>query len=250
MWWNEDESALKLRGEIPGVDGLMVETALRRVASQAPLHEYAGLHREPTECNGEALVQVASQAAAADADHDRATLVVHFSAADLMSGKTSGMVESRLIDRDELLRISCDSRLQPAIDDDSGVTVGVGRTTRKIPAWLRRLVDGRDDGCRFPGCGRTRWTHAHHIVHWANGGPTNLDNLVTLCGFHHRIIHRKGWDLKGNPNGPLTFIDHWQEEYRQARSQLGPSPNGMLLDNLDSYYQYRLGRLATANSPP
>ena len=250
MRWNEDESALKLWGEIPGVDGLMVETALRRVACQAPLDEYTGLYRDPVERDGEALVQIASQAAAADADHDRSTLVVHFNGADLMSGNTSGMVGSQLVDRDELLRIACDPRLQPAIDDPSGMTVGVGRTTRKIPAWLRRLVDGRDEGCRFPGCGRTRWTHAHHIVHWAKGGPTNLDNLVTLCGFHHRLVHRKGWEIRGNPNESPAFIDQWGTEYRPARSPFGSAPEGMLLDHLDYYLEYRLGRLATANSPP
>lgn len=250
MGWNEDDSALWLRGEIAGVDGLMVETTLRRLATQAPLHEHAGLHRDPDELNGEALVQMASEAAAEDRDHDRATLVVHFDAADLKSGKTSGMVGSQLIDRDELLRIACDARLQPAIDDASGVTVGVGRTSRKIPPWLRRLVEGRDEGCRFPGCGRNRWTHAHHLVHWANGGPTNLDNLVTLCGFHHRLIHRKGWDIRGNPNGRLVFMIGGKHEYRPARSFFQPGHQRMLLDSLDSYRTLRLGQLATANGPP
>ncbi|MGI9649065.1 MAG: DUF222 domain-containing protein [Acidimicrobiia bacterium] len=250
MGWSEDDSALWLRGEIAGVDGLMVETTLRRLATQAPLDHYAGLYRNEEEINGEALVQIASEATAEDRDHDRATLVVHFDAGDLKSGKTSGMVGSQLIDRDELLRIACDSRLQPAIDDPSGVTIGVGRTTRKIPAWLRRLVEGRDEGCRFPGCGRNRWTHAHHLVHWAKGGPTNLDNLVTLCGFHHRLIHRKGWEITGNPNGPLTFLAQGKYEYRPARSQYYPGHQRMLLDNLDSYHRLRLGQLATANSPP
>ena len=250
MGWQEDDSALWVRGQIAGVDGLMVETTLRRLATQAPLHEYAGLHRNPDELNGEALVQIASEAAAEDRDHDRATLVVHFDATDLKSGKTSGMVGSQVIDRDELLRISCDSRLQPAIDDPSGVTVGVGRTTRKIPAWLRRLVEGRDEGCRFPGCGRNRWTHAHHLVHWADGGPTNLDNLVTLCGFHHRLIHRKRWKIRGNPNGRLKFMDQGKHEYRPARSYFHPDHQRMLLADLDSYHRLRLRQLATANSPP
>jgi hypothetical protein len=250
MGWNEDDSALWLRGEIAGVDGLMVETTLRRLASQAPLHEHAGVHRDPAELNGEALVQIASEAAAEDRDHDRATLVVHFNAADLESGKTSGMVGSQLIDRDELLRLACDARLQPAIDDPSGVTVGVGRTTRKIPPWLRRLVEGRDEGCRFPGCGRNRWTHAHHMVHWADGGPTNLDNLVTLCGFHHRLIHKRRWEIRGNPNGRLVFMIAGKHEYRPARSYLELDDRQTLLDCLDSYHRLRLGQLATAKGPP
>ncbi len=250
MWWSEDESFLKLRGEIAGVDGLAVETTLRQLASRAPLDPVTGLHRDPALANAEALVQVVSEAAGSDADHDRATLVVHFNAGDLESGTTSGLAGEQAIDSHELRRLLCDSRLQPALDDPSGVTVGVGRTSRKIPAWLRRLVEGRDGGCRFPGCGRTRWTQVHHLVHWADGGATNLDNLVTLCGFHHRLIHRKGWHISGSPNTSLVFIDQWGEEYEPARPRFDPDHHERLLEHLDYYHKYRLERLALANGPP
>lgn len=241
--WSDDESVLAVRGEIPGVDGLLVETALMRLAAQVPVDEHTGLYRDHDVRQAEALVQLASHATAADADHDRATLVVHF---DVAGGRTSGHIGERLIDRAELLRIACDSRLQPAIDDPTGVTVGVGRTTRKIPAWLRRLVDARDGGCRFPGCGRTRWTHAHHIVHWANGGPTNLDNLVTLCGFHHRLIHRKNWLIVGNPAGTLRFIDQWGTVYQPVRKRFPASRTQTLLDYVETYREGLAGRLAAA----
>jgi hypothetical protein len=46
----------------------------------------------------------------------------------------------------------------------------------------------------------------HHIVHWADGGPTNLDNLVTLCSHHHHRMHEKGWEMSGNANGVLRFV--------------------------------------------
>lgn len=250
MWWSEDESHLKLRGEIPGVDGLLVETALRRLASKAPRDPATGLFTDPDLRNAEALVQIASESTAEDRDHDRATLVVHLDAAEVASGITSGTVGKHLIDRDELLRLACDPRLQPAIDDPTGATVGIGRTSRKIPPWLRRLVENRDKGCRFPGCGRTRWTQIHYVIHWANRGPTNLDNLVQLCGFHHRMIHRKGWKLAGNPNADLVFLDQWGSRYRPARSPIGPDHAGWLLEHLGHYHDYRLGRLAAANSPP
>ena len=250
MWWNAEANHLNLRGEIPGVDGLMVETALRRVASRAPRDPHTGLFNDPDVGNAEALVQIASESSAQDRDHDRATLVVHFDAGDLASGTTSGVVGSHLIDRHELARLTCDSRLQPAIDDPSGVTVGIGRSSRQIPSWLRRLVEDRDGGCRFPGCGRTRWTQCHHVVHWADDGPTNLDNLIQLCGTHHRMIHRKGWTLQGDPNGTVRFIDQWDVEYRPVRSPFGPGHTDLLLQLLDGYHDYRLERTAPANSPP
>ena len=48
----------------------------------------------------------------------------------------------------------------------------------------------RDADCRFPSCDRPHaWCDAHHIVHWADGGATALDNLVLLCRRHHRMVH-------------------------------------------------------------
>ncbi|MEA2506856.1 MAG: hypothetical protein QOH48_1474 [Actinomycetota bacterium] len=51
----------------------------------------------------------------------------------------------------------------------------------------------RDGGCTFPGCGTRRFIAAHHIIHWAHGGATQLDNLVLLCSFHHKLVHEGGW---------------------------------------------------------
>jgi len=59
---------------------------------------------------------------------------------------------------------------------------------------------------RFPGCGRAHFLHAHHIVHWADGGPTDPDNLVMLCTTHHRVLHKRHWRILGDPHGPLTFL--------------------------------------------
>ena len=64
----------------------------------------------------------------------------------------------------------------------------VGRRTRTIPPALRRALDVRDGACRYPGCG-SRFADAHHIVHWADGGETRLENLVLLCLRHHRAVH-------------------------------------------------------------
>ena len=75
--------------------------------------------------------------------------------------------------------------------DHTGRIVGVGRRTRTVPPSLRRALEARDRGCRFPGCG-LRFTDAHHVKHWADGGDTNLANLVLLCRRHHRAVHEGG----------------------------------------------------------
>ncbi len=244
MWWGEE--SLELRGSIPGADGVLVETALLRLAAKAPLDPRSGLFRDPDERQGEALVQMASESVAEDRDHDRATVVVHVNLDSLSDPDATVWAGGRELGREDLLRMTCDGRMQPAVDDPNGITIGIGRVSRQIPAWLRRTMTERDGGCRFPGCRRTRWTHGHHLRHWANGGPTNLDNLVTLCGFHHRLIHRQGWVLEGNPNRDLRFINQWGEEHRPARPQFPPAHQHRLIEHLDHYAEHRLGLLAAA----
>jgi hypothetical protein len=65
-----------------------------------------------------------------------------------------------------------------------------------VPPALRRALNSRDRCCRFPGCTQRRHLHAHHIDHWAHGGPTELSNLVHLCRFHHRLVHEGGYTLE------------------------------------------------------
>ena len=82
--------------------------------------------------------------------------------------------------------------------------VEVGARTRTIPPSLRRALQNRDHGCRFPGCG-SRFTQGHHIKHWANGGSTTLSNLALLCRRHHRAVHEEGFQVKRLADGELEF---------------------------------------------
>src|SRR5699024_9246495 len=88
-----------------------------------------------------------------------------------------------------------------------GRTIDVGRRSRRPSAALRRALWNRDDGCVFPGCARRRYLHGHHIVHWADGGPTTLENMVLLCGQHHRCLHEGGFAVARDADGSLQFAD-------------------------------------------
>ena len=88
--------------------------------------------------------------------------------------------------------------------DAQGHVVEIGARTRTIPPALRRALDHRDRGCRFPGCG-VRFGQGHHIRHWAHGGPTTLSNLALLCRRHHRAVHEEGYQVDRQPDGTLNF---------------------------------------------
>ena len=89
-------------------------------------------------------------------------------------------------------------------DSARGSVLDVRRKTRTIPAALRRALDARDRGCQFPGCG-LRFTDAHHIVHWADGGETKLDNTLLLCRSHHRRVHEDGYRVCRD-HGQVVFF--------------------------------------------
>ena len=92
-------------------------------------------------------------------------------------------------------RLSCDASLITVLEDEQGRVLNIGRRTRTVPASIGRALKLRDATCRFPGCCESRYVDAHHIQHWADGGETSLDNLVTLCRYHHRQLHQGSFSI-------------------------------------------------------
>jgi len=103
-------------------------------------------------------------------------------------------------------RLSCDAGLVRITTEQDSSVLDVGRRTRTIPPALRRALEARDQGCRFPGCG-LRFTDGHHVRHWADGGKTNLANTVLLCRYHHRLVHEGGWRVEWWGAGQPVFFD-------------------------------------------
>lgn len=128
-----------------------------------------------------------------------------------------------LLPRSVLARLTCDADLRLAGIADGGHPADIGRRSRAVPAELRRALLLRDRHCRFPGCHRTRGLHAHHVVHWAAGGPTDLSNLVLVCAFHHRFVHDAGWSLRPVDHQPGRWTFHAPGEDEPAPAVL-PMP--------------------------
>jgi hypothetical protein len=98
-------------------------------------------------------------------------------------------------------RLCCDGALVAVLEREDGSVLDVGRKTRAVSTALRRALETRDQGCRFPGCTNRRFTDAHHIEHWVNGGETSLDNLMLLCRRHHRYVHEHGFHVERETGG-------------------------------------------------
>lgn len=137
------------------------------------------------------------------------TVVVHLDA----EKRTAALHLGPLLTDAERRLLLCDATCEVWLERH-GRPIGAGRTTRTISRTLRRALEHRDKTCVVPGCGATRGLHAHHLVHWENGGLTELDNLVLVCPFHHRAHHRGDITLSG-PAHRLSVAD---SEGRQLTS--------------------------------
>jgi hypothetical protein len=107
---------------------------------------------------------------------------------------------------DTARRLTCDCALVPMILKPDGTPIDVGRKTRVVPTGLARALRLRDRHCTYPGCD-SRATDAHHIKHWAQGGETNLENLTSLCEFHHTRVHEGGEQILCGKDGSRIFVD-------------------------------------------
>ena len=120
-------------------------------------------------------------------------------------GSAAEIEDSGNLSAETARRMACDAAVVRWLENSEGEPLSVGRKTRSVPQAIRRALQRRDRGCRFPGCTATRFVDAHHIHHWADGGATNIDNLVLLCSHHHRLVHEGGYGLERTLDGAFRF---------------------------------------------
>lgn len=204
---DHDRGGRRYTGFLPEAEAARLDAVLDRMAEQHGPDEATGMFEPMDTRRADALVDLSDQAAGNKSDPDSCLVVVH-APAEVIDGHVdgNGQIHDLHIARDSVLRLLCDAKVEFSIDHPDGTTIGIARSDRNPPRWLRRRILRRDGGCcRFPGCGRPV-RHLHHLRHWSAGGPTDASNLVGLCWHHHRLVHEGGWAIDGNPeHGDLTF---------------------------------------------
>ncbi|MBA2415252.1 MAG: DUF222 domain-containing protein [Geodermatophilaceae bacterium] len=178
-----------------------------------PTDDADGFPRErPTDPAADALVSLAQTYLDPDPDRRstaaRHQVVVHVDAAVLADDTAAGAAHvenGTALSHAQVRRIACDAALVVLLRDGADV-LDVGRK-RTIPTRMLQAIWARDRACRFPGCTERRRdrVQAHHIWHWADGGPTSLSNLVLLCRFHHHLVHDDGFGVRRGSDGDLSF---------------------------------------------
>jgi len=229
-WYEDGGRRFGLEASMPSAQGAVVAKALSRAVDQIPVmpaeHDAAYLEAR----RADALVAFCSHRIAADADADRATVVIHASL-DALEGRRNAETEhGAILPPEALQRLACDARVQVVAENDAGDAVGFGRTRREPSAAMLRQLRHRDRGCRFPGCGSTAFANAHHIVWWSRGGATDLDNLVLICGFHHRLVHEHGWRVERTFDGRVRWFRPDGSRYRGGPELPAGKPSDDFVD--------------------
>ncbi len=129
---------------------------------------------------------------------------------DRLVGVGSGRAElfgGLTISGHTLRRMACDAGIVRHVTRGRSEVLDVGRRTQTWTVAQRRALIALFGGrCAFPGCWRNL-LELHHIEHWGQGGPTDLDNGAPLCWSHHHLVHEGGWSALGNPlDGTLAFV--------------------------------------------
>jgi len=210
--WYPEGNRLRFEGELPADQGVVLTDTLERLARDLPaeprhnlpFEDIVGPNGEPTRAQrrADALVLLASSLPKTEAAPGRTEVVLHAPLESLSGEGGSATFGGQVLHQETARRLCCDARVQ-LVAHHGGKPVGIGRASQITPYWLRRQVFFRDGHqCTFPGCEARRFLTPHHIHHWARGGATDLDNLITVCSFHHTLLHEFGWSVSlvgGNP---------------------------------------------------
>jgi hypothetical protein len=187
-----DEQSTTYKITLPHDEAAIVDAALDShrdalIAQWKRDHEDGGAPPMPNTADGFMSLVVAGwdSEVAARPHGQRTTVVVHVD----LDSRIAALHLGPLLSDDDRRYLTCDATCEVWFQRD-GRVIGAGRATRTVGRRLRRVLEHRDRCCVVPGCGATRGLHAHHIVHWEDGGPTELDNLVLVCPYHHRAHHR------------------------------------------------------------
>jgi hypothetical protein len=209
-----DDSRGTLAGRLPQEDYALVKNAIDAVVTTVGSDGETPLDQRRADaltrlCGSGGSVGRTKSAGTCAAGASQHLVVVHVDVAQFTSLESTAVAEVERfgpIGAEVARRLACGADLAVAFDDELGHTMFEGRAERFATEAQRRELWRRDGDCRFPDCGHTNFTIAHHVIHWEHQGLTDLSNLVLLCQYHHHQVHRRGWRILGDANGELTFI--------------------------------------------
>jgi hypothetical protein len=222
-WWLEGGLRLALQGELPAAAGAALIRAIDRRAARTPRMPGEEHPENAPARRADALVALCTEGSGGS--EPETTVVIHAQAETLRVGEANGEVHGGgVIHPRTLQRMLC-AEVEAVLEDEDRNPLALVRTRRDPSPAMMRALHYRDQECRFPDCQSTRHTVAHHLVWWSRGGRTDIENLILLCTFHHKLVHEHGWHAARAPDGTVRWSYPSGIRYRAgpARSEFEPS---------------------------
>lgn len=215
--WDIDDfaSVAWINVYMPTPQALQVIGAVDRVAKMLPADPD---DPQPLDqLRADALVHICSAYMADHKDPERPTVVVHTTLDKLVSKTECSELHGGIALQPSVTRaLCCDSRIQAVIKNPDGTTRAIGDPHYVVPGRLRRVVLHRDGHrCTFPGCHQRYMVDVHHVKPWPDGA-TEETNLVTVCRFHHNLIHIHSWKVNLSKDGITTWFRPNGDRYDPA----------------------------------
>lgn len=164
---------------------------------------------------------------------------------ETLQGKDTGRVarlEGRPIPVAKARLLACEAGIIPMVYDyATGEVIEQGAHLRVPNVFLRRKLEAEQpEGCAWSGCRLpVAWCEAHHLIHWADGGPTTPENMILLCRFHHGRIHTGKWEIEKTGPGKAVIRHRDCTDARPCRWCPACRESGRtradVVDLLDSY---------------
>ena len=217
------DGTVAIKGLLDKEAGAQALAVLNPLAAPAPATDGTPDPRDTGKRYADALVQLCQHATTTSPDvrGERPHLLVLTHLDDLQNkiGAAPGHLDTGVpVSIPTVRKIACDANIIPILMGSDGQPLDIGRTTRTIPTGIRRAITARDQGCAFPGCDRPpSWCDAHHLQHWADGGPTAVCNLCLLCNHHHDTVHHDGWTITMTNNRPWFIPPPWIDPTQTPR---------------------------------
>ncbi len=204
-------------GTVNVIGTLTAETYAALNAALAPLTRKSGPDdaRTPAQRRHDALGELAQltlcsgQLPQLAGERPHLSVVVALEVLEGRAGRSLAELQGAGYTTDQAVRrLGCDAMITRVVVDGEGVPLNLGRTTRTVSPAQRKALRVRDGGCRFPRCDVPHErTEGHHTIYWANGGRTDLADLVSLCLRHHHFVHEGGWTVRADGLGGFVFTD-------------------------------------------
>ena len=203
---DQDDGMTVLYGRFDPVTGARVETAVSRMMNELWHKEDSRDRASAGQRMADAIAKLVTRQGSDEHGRPQDTRLLVMADYDAVAGRLGNprLENGTPLPAGVLRRLACDAQILPGIFTGSSIPLDLGRARRTASGSQRAALVARDKHCI--GCGaKASWCQAHHIIHWQDGGPTDLDNMCLLCSRCHHKVHDQDWTVHKSPAGKYTL---------------------------------------------